>query len=136
MADYGENAVVNDPLFAKPLVGKPAIMVHKNAEMIALTDVEMNVTDRWMMGNDLIATWEVTGLHSGAYYDLPATNNRIFLTGATVVTRDKDGLIAQETLYYDAADMYRQLTGQPPTESADAESADAESAPASDSSSD
>ena len=111
MLDYCDDAVVNDPLFGKALVGKAAIAIHKTAEMIALSDVEMNVTDRWTMGSDLVAIWEVTGTHSGPYYNLPATGRRISISGATVVTR-RDGKIAQETLYYDAAEMRRQLTGE------------------------
>jgi steroid delta-isomerase-like uncharacterized protein len=109
MLDYNSDAVVNDPLFGKPLVGKLAIATHKTAEMIALSDVTINVTDTWTMGSELTAIWEVTGLHSGPYYNLPATGRRISISGATVVTR-RDGKIAQETLYYDAEDMLRQLT--------------------------
>ena len=111
MLDYCDDAVVNDPLFGKPLVGKPAIAVHKTAEMIALSDVSLEVTDRWTQGSDLVAIWEVTGVHSGPYYNLPATGRRISISGATIVTR-REGKIAQETLYYDADDMRRQLTAE------------------------
>jgi steroid delta-isomerase-like uncharacterized protein len=111
MLDYCDDAVVNDPLFGKPLVGKAAIAVHKTAEMIALSDVTLNVTDRWTQGSDLVAIWEVTGTHSGPYYNLPATGRRISINGATIVTR-RDGKIVQETLYYDADDMRRQLTAE------------------------
>jgi steroid delta-isomerase-like uncharacterized protein len=109
MLDYHADAIVNDALFGKPLVGKLAIATHKTAEMIALSEVELKVTDRWTMGSDLTAIWEVTGIHSGPYYNLPATGRRISISGATVVTR-RDGKIAQETLYYDADDMLRQLS--------------------------
>jgi hypothetical protein len=71
----------------------------------------MEVTDRWTMGSDLTATWEVTGIHSGPYYNLPATGKRIKITGATVVTR-RDGKISVETLFYDAEEMLRQLRGE------------------------
>jgi steroid delta-isomerase-like uncharacterized protein len=111
MLDYCDDAVVNDPLFGKPLVGKAAIAVHKTAEMIALTDVEMDVTDRWTQGSDLVAIWDVRGTHSGPYYNLPATGRKIAISGATVVTR-RDGKISQETLYYDADEMLRQLKGE------------------------
>jgi steroid delta-isomerase-like uncharacterized protein len=111
MLDYHADAIVNDPLFGKPLVGKLAIATHKTAEMIALSDVDLKVTDRWVIGGELTAIWEVTGIHSGPYYNLPATGRRISISGATVVTR-RDGKIAQETLYYDADDMLRQLSAE------------------------
>ena len=113
MDDYADEAVVNDPLFAKPLVGKPAIGTHKLAEMIALSDINFDVGERWADGNKLFANWTVTGIHSGPYYDLPATDNQIRLEGSTVVTRDDDGKITEETLFYDADDMRRQLEGRP-----------------------
>ena len=69
------------------------------------------------MGSELTAIWEVTGLHSGPYYNLPATGRRISISGATVITR-RDGKIAQETLYYDAEDMLRQLTTEESSEAA------------------
>ncbi|HEX4308019.1 MAG TPA: ester cyclase [Solirubrobacterales bacterium] len=113
MDDYADEAVVNDPLFAKPLVGKPAIGTHKLAEMIALSDISFDVGERWEDGNKLFANWTVTGVHSGPYYDLPATDNEIRLEGSTVVTRDDEGKITEETLFYDADDMRRQLEGRP-----------------------
>jgi steroid delta-isomerase-like uncharacterized protein len=112
MDDYAVDAVVNDPLFAKPLVGKPAIGTHKLAEMIAISDIKFDVGDRWEEGNKVFANWKVTGMHSGPFYDLPATNKEIFLEGSTVVTRDDDGKIVEETLFYDADDMRRQLEGR------------------------
>lgn len=112
MEDYAEEAVVNDPLFARPLVGKPAIGTHKLAEMIAISDIEFDVGDRWEDGNKVFANWKVTGVHSGPFYDLPATNKPIVLEGSTIVTRDDEGKIVEETLFYDADAMRRQLEGR------------------------
>jgi steroid delta-isomerase-like uncharacterized protein len=112
MDDYADDAVVNDPLFAKPLVGKPAIGTHKLAEMIAISEIEFDVGERWEDGNKVFANWKVTGVHSGPFYDLPATNKPILLEGSTVVTRNDDGKIVEETLYYDADHMRRQLEGR------------------------
>jgi steroid delta-isomerase-like uncharacterized protein len=112
MDEYADEAVVNDPLFAKPLVGKPAIGTHKLAEMIAISDINFDVGERWEEGNKVFANWKVTGMHSGPFYDLPATNKEISLEGSTVVTRDDEGKIIEETLFYDADDMRRQLEGR------------------------
>jgi steroid delta-isomerase-like uncharacterized protein len=112
MDDYADEAVVNDPLFARPLVGKPAIGTHKLAEMIAISDIKFDVGERWEDGNKVFANWKVTGIHSGPFYDLPATNQEIFLEGSTVVTRNDEGKIVEETLFYDADEMRRQLEGR------------------------
>lgn len=110
MGDYSPHAVVNDPLFGGPLVGQAAIAVHKTAEMAAISDLSFNLLSRAIVGNQILATWELQGLHSGPYYSLPASGKRIRMQGATVQTRGQDGRILVETLYYDAARMRRQLT--------------------------
>lgn len=112
MDDYSPGAVVNDPLFGGPLVGTAAIAVHKTAEMAAISDVSFNLLSRSIVGDQILATWEMNGLHSGPYYTYPATDKVIKLSGATVQTRGQDGKILTETLYYDAANMRRQLSGQ------------------------
>lgn len=112
MDDYSPGAVVNDPLFGGPLVGTAAIAVHKTAEMAAISNVSFNLLSRSIVGDQILATWEMNGLHSGTYYTYPATDKVIRLSGATVQKRGQDGKILTETLYYDAADMRRQLSGQ------------------------
>lgn len=111
MNDYSSTAVVNDPMFGGPLVGPAAIAVHKTAEMAAISDVSFNLLSQTVIGNQTLATWEMKATHSGPYYNLPATGKEISLSGATVHTRGQDGKILTETLYYDAADMRRQLSG-------------------------
>jgi predicted ester cyclase len=110
MNDYSERAVVNDPLFGGPIVGAGAIALHKTAEMAAISDVSFNLLSQTVIGNQTLATWEMKGLHSGSYYNLPATGKEINVSGATVHTRGTDGKILTETLYYDAPQMRRQLT--------------------------
>jgi hypothetical protein len=112
VGDYSPDAVVNDPLFGAPLVGTAAIAVHKTAEMAAISDVSLNVLSRAVIGDQLFSTWEMTGVHDGPFYSYAPTGAPIKLSGATVQTRGRDGKITRETLYYDAADMQRQLAGR------------------------
>jgi predicted ester cyclase len=109
--DYSSGAVVNDPMFGAPLVGTAAIAVHKTAEMAAISNVTLNVLSRSIIGDQLVSTWEMTGTHDGPYYSYAPTGAQIELSGSTVQTRGQDGKITSETLYYDAADMRRQLSG-------------------------
>jgi predicted ester cyclase len=111
VGDYSSNAVVNDPLFGAPLVGTAAIAVHKTAEMAAISNVSLNVLSRSMIGDQLVSTWEMTGTHDGPFYSYAPTGAQIELSGTTVQTRGQDGKITNETLYYNAAEMQRQLSG-------------------------
>lgn len=111
MGDYSPNAVVNDPLFGAPLVGAAAIAVHKTAEMAAISDVSFTVLSREVLGDQLFSTWQMSGVHDGPFYGYAPTGNRIHMSGATVQRRGRDGKLLSESLYYDAADMHRQLAG-------------------------
>ena len=111
VGEYSSDAVVNDPLFGAPLVGAAAIAVHKTAEMAAISNVSLDVLSRSIVGDQLLSTWEMTGTHDGPFYGYAPTGAQIELSGATVQTRGQDGKITSETLYYDAADMHRQLSG-------------------------
>jgi SnoaL-like polyketide cyclase len=111
MGDYSPNAVVNDPLFGAPLVGAAAIAVHKTAEMAAISDVAFTVLSREVLSDQLFSTWEMSGVHDGPFYAYKPTGRRIHMSGATVQRRAGDGKLLSESLYYDAADMHRQLAG-------------------------
>ncbi len=112
VGDYSPRAVVHDPLLGAPLVGAAAIAVHKTAEAAALSDASLTILSRTVLGDQLFSTWEMTGVHDGPFYHYAPTGARLQMSGATVQTRGRDGRIASETLYYDAADMHRQLSGQ------------------------
>lgn len=111
MGDYSPNAVVNDPLFGAPLVGAAAIAVHKTAEMAAISNVSLDVLTRAVVADQVISTWQMSGIHDGPFYTYQPTGNRIELKGMTVQSRGRDGKITSETLYYDAVHMHRQLSG-------------------------
>jgi predicted ester cyclase len=111
MQDYASTAVVDDPLFGQPLVGKAAIAAHKTAEMGAVSNVSLNVRHSFVFGDQLIAEWEMTATHDGPFLGFAPTGNQITQRGATAMTRDANGKIVRESLFYDAADMQRQLSG-------------------------
>ena len=79
--------------------------------MAAISNVSLNVLSRSIIGDQLLSTWEMTGTHDGPFYSYAPTGAQIKLSGTTVQTRGRDGKITSETLYYDAADMQRQLSG-------------------------
>lgn len=106
--DYVDDAVVEDPLFAAPIVGKPAIRERKLAEMRSMAGAMIEVVNRVARGNQVVAEWVVRGTHQGDFLGFKATGRTIEVRGVTVVTR-KNGKIVRESLYYDVADLHRQL---------------------------
>ena len=109
MDDYAGNAVVEDPLFADPIVGKEAIARRKLAEMTAMAGVTIEVAHRFAHHNQVVAEWVMRGTHQGEIFGFPGTGRQIEVRGVTVVTREH-GKITRESLHYDVADLYRQLS--------------------------
>lgn len=108
MADYHADAVVVDPLFEQPFVGKEAIARRFAAEVASVPDRALRINNRFFSGNDLIVEWEATGTHMAAFLGFGGTGRAYTLTGVTVVTR-RDGKIIREAHFFDTAHLLRQV---------------------------
>ena len=106
--DYAGGAIVEDSLFSQPFVGRQAIMERKSAGFAAVPGVTITVTKRIVRGDQLTVEWVARGTHQHDYPGLPATGRSFAIPGVTVVVR-RDGKIARESLYYDMAEVHRQL---------------------------
>lgn len=106
--DYAEHAVVEDSMYSEPFVGRAAIMGRKGIGMAAFPDVQINVTNRVVHGNQLTVEWIATGTHSGHFSGLAATGRSFSIPGVTVVVREQ-GKIVRESIYYDVSEVQRQL---------------------------
>ena len=106
--DYAEHAIVEDSMHPHHFIGRAAIMGRKNVITAAASDAKITVTNRVVHGNQVTAEWVATGVHTGDLPGLPASGRSFTLRGVTVVVRH-DGKIVREALYYDVADLHRQL---------------------------
>lgn len=107
--DYSADAIVEDSMYATPFVGRAAILARKSAGFAAMPDVQIHVTNRIVRGDQLTVEWTATGTHLHDYPGLPATGRSFSIPGVTVVVR-QDGKIVRESLYYDMAEVQRQLS--------------------------
>lgn len=108
-SDYAANAVVEDSMYAAPLVGRAAIIARKTLGLAAVTEAQIKIANRIAIGNQVTVEWVATGIHTGDLPGLPATGRAFTVRGVTVVVRE-DGKIVREALYYDVEDLYRQLS--------------------------
>ncbi len=106
--DYHVDAIVEDSMYPAPFVGRTAIMARKSAGFAAMPNVQINVTNRVVRGDQLTVEWVATGTHSYDYPGMPASGRSFSIPGVTVVVR-RDGKIVRESLYYDMAEVQRQL---------------------------
>ena len=106
--DYHEDAVVEDPLFDQPFVGRDAISRRFSAEVASVPDRALRINNRFFVGDELIVEWQATGTHSGDFLGFGGTGRPYTLSGVTVVTR-RDGKIVRESHYYDVASLRSQV---------------------------
>lgn len=106
--DYAEHAIVEDSMHPHPFFGRAAIMGRKNMITAAASNAQITVTNRVVHGNQVTAEWVATGIHTGDLPGLPASGRPFTIRGVTVVVRH-DGKIVREALYYDVAELHRQL---------------------------
>lgn len=106
--DYAPHAVVEDPMYPAPLIGRAAIMGRKTLGFAAVTDAQITILHRIANGNQVTVEWQATGTHTGDLPSLPATGRSYILHGVTVVIRE-EGKIVRESLYYDLDHLQRQL---------------------------
>lgn len=109
--DYHENAIVEDSMYPHPFVGREAILNRKSAGFAAMPDMKITPTNRIVHGDQLTVEWVATGTHVSDYPGLPATGRAFSIPGVTVVVR-RNGKIVRESLYYDMAEVHRQLGGK------------------------
>ena len=106
--DYDEHAVVEDSMYPHSFVGREAILARKSAGMAAIPGLKISVTNRIVHGNQLTVEWVAAGTHTGDFPGLPASGRSFSIPGVTVVVR-RNGKIIRESLYYDMAQVQRQL---------------------------
>ncbi len=106
--DYHEDAIVEDSMYPHPIAGRAAIMARKSAGFAAMPDMRITVTNRIARGEQLTVEWVASGTHVHDYPGLPATGRAFSIPGVTVVVR-RNGKIVRESLYYDMAEVHRQL---------------------------
>ena len=114
----GETDIVNEDRFQKDVVVVTAegnlvgIEACKNYYMNYLTgfsDIEFTILEAIGQGDKLVKHWNFKGTHTGDFFGMPASGNKLDLSGTTLVTM-KDGKIAKEQDFFDVMSMVSQLT--------------------------
>ena len=111
MADYASHAIVEDPLFAAPFVGIGAITQRFVAEVAAVPNRTLRITNRVLHDNQLIVEWAAAGTHAQDFLGVGLPGRSYELNGVTVVVRGEDGKIVRESHYFDAAALRSQIEG-------------------------
>ena len=117
----GDTSVANENNFQKDvvvvtaqgdLVGIKAVKDFYMNYLNGFSDIEFTILDAFGQGERIVKHWNFKGTHTGDFFGIPATGNKLDLSGTTLVTM-KDGKIAKEQDFFDMQSLILQL--QKPT---------------------
>ena len=118
----GDTSVANENNFQKDvvvvtaqgdLVGINAVKDFYMNYLNGFSDIEFTILDAFGQGERIVKHWNFKGTHTGDFFGIPATGNKLDLSGTTLVTM-KDGKIAKEQDFFDMQSLILQL--QKPSE--------------------
>ena len=118
----GDTSVANENNFQKDvvvvtaqgdLVGINAVKDFYMNYLNGFSDIEFTILDAFGQGERIVKHWNFKGTHTGDFFGIPATGNKLDLSGTTLVTM-KDGKIAKEQDFFDMQSIILQL--QQPSE--------------------
>ena len=95
-------------LAARSCHGKEAVSKYYDVWWTAFPDVNIEVEARGRLGEWVFAENEVTATHLGPWLGIPPTGRRT-VQHLCAVCRMRDGLMIEETVYYDQLERIRQI---------------------------
>ena len=111
---FADDAILQHPLSAEPLVGKAAIGASEQALFDAFSDIEVEVRQVVGEADDVAVELVMRATNTGPLdidgdERLPPTGRRIELPAVWLLRLGPDGRIAEERDYLDTASLFRQL---------------------------
>ena len=114
----GDTSIVNSERFQDDVVvvtaqgditGIDATRNYYYNFLTGFSDSDFTILEVVGQGNRLVKHWNFKGTHTGNFFGIPASGNKLNLSGTTMVTI-KDGKIAKEQDFFDMMSMVNQLT--------------------------
>ena len=113
----GDTSVVNDKNFTEDiiivtsegdLVGIEACLEYYTNYLTGFSEIEWTIVDAFGQGNKLIKHWNFKGTHTGDFFGIPATGNKLNLSGTTLVTMT-ESKVKKEQDFFDMQSLIDQL---------------------------
>ena len=90
------------------VVGIEAAKAFYSNYLTGFSDIELTVKNVFGQGENILKHWNFKGTHSGDFFGIPATGNKVDIDGTTLVIM-KNGKIAQEQDFLDNMAFMSQL---------------------------
>lgn len=90
------------------IVGIENFKAYYSNYLTGFSDIEFTIVDVFGQNDKLVKHWNFKGTHTGDFFSIPATGNKVDIDGVTLV-KMKDGKIAQEQDFMDAMVFMQEL---------------------------
>jgi steroid delta-isomerase-like uncharacterized protein len=110
LIDYliSQSHALMSPDIAGPTVGPAAYKKEISAFFAAFPDLRFNVEDTICEKDKIVASWTLTGTHTGEFLGIAPTNKKVSLSGITI-HQVVDGRILDSQAIWDAISLFQQL---------------------------
>lgn len=92
----------------KNIVGMENFKAYYQNFLTGFSKIQFTIVDIFGQGDKLVKHWNFKGKHTGDFFGIPATGNRVAVSGVTLV-KMKNGKIAQEQDFMDNMIFMQQL---------------------------
>ena len=108
-ARFAEDGVVRTVATGETARGRDQIREWAEGLLRAFPDWHLKVTTAFGVAGRICAEFILTGTHEGEFQGIPPTHRPIEQNVCSVFRMNPEGLLEQETIYFDSATMLRQL---------------------------
>jgi steroid delta-isomerase-like uncharacterized protein len=111
---YSDGAVLRDsPDMANAAVGRDGIRARSQRIMDGFPDCKVEPLSLCVEGDRSCQEWRFTGTHDGEFLGVAATGRHVDNVGCTCNRMGADGLVTEQTLYWDALSFFRMVGAVP-----------------------
>ncbi|HUL02787.1 MAG TPA: ester cyclase [Gemmatimonadales bacterium] len=109
MATFGPGAWYDDEPWGEHHDGRDAVHRYYQDLLTSLPDLRIDITHAIAAEDAVVLEVRINGTHLGTWRGLPATGRRVSFPLCGVFAFDAEGRLAGERIYYDRADVLRQV---------------------------
>ena len=113
----GDTAIISNKYFTEDvvvvtsegnLVGVEAVKNFYLNYFTGFSEIEFTIVDAFGQGDKIMKYWNFKGIHTGNFFGIPPSGNKLDLSGTTLV-KIKDGRVTSEQDFFDMKSMLDQL---------------------------
>jgi steroid delta-isomerase-like uncharacterized protein len=109
LGTFGDQASYDDEPWDDRRRGLDAVQAYYTVLLVAMPDLHIEVLNRHVAEETVILEVVITGTHLGDWRGVPATGRPLRFPLCGIYTFDRNDRIAGERIYYDRADVLKQL---------------------------